>query len=243
MGESSTTLSFIKLDLGNLSSVQAAADNFLKQESQLDILMCVAGIMALPPGLTDDGYELQFGTNHLGHALLIKKILPVLEHTAKVNQGTSPRIIIFSSKAYEYASEILLEQIRTGQDSWFLGRQKRYQQSKLANVLYAHELARHYPDVTTVSLHPGSVVTGMWDSMPAAQYWLMYLITTDQRLSLEQGTFNGIWLAGAPREALVSGGFYEPVGRHVPNVHGTTKVEEWSKKLWNWTEGELERWM
>ncbi|KAJ5604096.1 Short-chain dehydrogenase/reductase SDR [Penicillium hordei] len=75
---SKTLVTFLPCDLASLASVKQAAETFLAQESRLDILMCNTGIMATPPGLTADGYEIQFGTNHLGHALLIRKLLPLL---------------------------------------------------------------------------------------------------------------------------------------------------------------------
>src|SRR5262249_20169093 len=74
---------FLKCDLADLSSLKPCAQKFLASESRLDILMCNAGIMAVPAGTTKDGYEIQFGTNHLGHAALIKLLLPTLLSTAE----------------------------------------------------------------------------------------------------------------------------------------------------------------
>src|SRR6187402_1874653 len=76
-------LTLIQMDLASLSSVQAAAKQFLTFSPRLDILMNNAGIMAVPAQLTADGYEIQFGTNHLGHALLTKLLLPTMLHTAQ----------------------------------------------------------------------------------------------------------------------------------------------------------------
>ncbi|KAK7018676.1 short-chain alcohol dehydrogenase [Paramarasmius palmivorus] len=91
-------LTFIECDLASLQSVKKAAQEFLSLSSRLDILMCNAGVMALPPGLTKDGYEIQFGTNHLGHALLIRLLLPTLLRTAET--GSDTRIINLSSQGH-----------------------------------------------------------------------------------------------------------------------------------------------
>ena len=80
--EAASITSYLELDLTSLSSVDSAAKSFADKESRLDILMNNAGIMAQPPGLTKEGYEVQFGTNHMGHALFTKRLLPILSKTA-----------------------------------------------------------------------------------------------------------------------------------------------------------------
>lgn len=76
-------LTFLSCNLTSLSHVKDATEEFqmTNQDERLDVLICEAGIMAVPPALTKDGYEIQFGTNHLGHALIIKKLLPSLLRT------------------------------------------------------------------------------------------------------------------------------------------------------------------
>ena len=70
-------ITFLELDLASLKSVQRASETFLASSDRLDLLINNAGIMAQPEGLTTDGYELQFGTNHMGHALLTKRLLSI----------------------------------------------------------------------------------------------------------------------------------------------------------------------
>ncbi|OOF94047.1 hypothetical protein ASPCADRAFT_6801 [Aspergillus carbonarius ITEM 5010] len=77
-----TNIRFLQLDLASFDSVKAAAADFLSQESRLDILINNAGIMMTPEGLTEDGYEIQFGTNVLGPALFTQLLLPTLRKTA-----------------------------------------------------------------------------------------------------------------------------------------------------------------
>ena len=81
-------ITFLSLDLSSFSSVKAAAAAFLRQETRLDILMNNAGIMMTPEGLTEDGYEVQFGTNVMGPALFTLLLLPLLQQTAKLNAQT-----------------------------------------------------------------------------------------------------------------------------------------------------------
>ncbi|KAI9045283.1 Short-chain dehydrogenase/reductase SDR [Aspergillus affinis] len=124
----STAITFISCDLTDLSSVQSAAQNFLAQESRLDILICNAGIMATPPCTSKDGYEIQFATNHLGNALLINSFLPVLRSTASAsafskttNTSIKPRIILLTSTGYllHPLSGINFDTIRTPKKTSF----------------------------------------------------------------------------------------------------------------------------
>ncbi|KAF3360644.1 Histone H2A [Verticillium dahliae VDG1] len=91
-------ISFLSLDLTSFDSIKKAAAEFLSKEDRLDILINNAGIMATPNGTTKEGYEIQFGTNHVGHALLTNLLLPTLKRTAA---ATSPprdvRIVNISS--------------------------------------------------------------------------------------------------------------------------------------------------
>ncbi|KAL9133178.1 MAG: hypothetical protein Q9175_005646 [Cornicularia normoerica] len=96
-------IAFTKVDLASLDSVKAALEQF--SSPRLDILICSAGIMATPPALTTDGYEMQFGVNYLAHALLIKLFLPTLLETAKLPHS-DVRIVILTSLGYRMAPKI-----------------------------------------------------------------------------------------------------------------------------------------
>jgi NAD(P)-dependent dehydrogenase (short-subunit alcohol dehydrogenase family) len=85
-------ISFVTCDLASLDSVQVAADKILAETPRLDLFLPNAGIMAKPAGLSTDGFEIHFATNHLGHALLTEKLLPLLEKTAMM-PGADVRII------------------------------------------------------------------------------------------------------------------------------------------------------
>lgn len=75
-------IEFLDLDLASFASVKKAADRILAENERLDLLVNNAGIMGVPPAQSTEGYEIHFGTNHMGHALLTKLLLPLLERTA-----------------------------------------------------------------------------------------------------------------------------------------------------------------
>ncbi|KAF7586438.1 hypothetical protein BBP40_008901 [Aspergillus hancockii] len=209
---SSTAVSFVECDLTSLASVQEAADDFLANESRLDVLMCNAGIMAQPPGLTKDGDEVQFGTNHLGHALLIQKLLPLLQRT--VDTGADVRIIILSADGYRLhpCEGIISDDLKTTHDFGAFGSWRQYGQSKLANILYARELSRRYAGITTVSIHPGVVNTGLVENLNRANRWFVKATTIGRMVKPEEGTYNQLWAATTGKDHLESGHFYEPMG-------------------------------
>ena len=93
---------------------------------RLDIVILNAGIMALPPGLTKDGYELQFGTNHLGHALLLKLLLPVLEKTAHGGKGDVRVVSITTGFQNAAMVKIDFDKKKTTQDEWLMGPWVRF---------------------------------------------------------------------------------------------------------------------
>ncbi|KAL4893224.1 hypothetical protein BDV59DRAFT_177763 [Aspergillus ambiguus] len=241
---SSAKLTFVKCDLASLSSVKAAADNILAKESRLDILICNAGIMATPPGMTADGYEVQFGTNHLGHALLIHKFLPLLmgvNSDGSAEERSAGRLVILSSDGYRLhpRAGINFDTLKTTQDCGFGSSWIRYGQSKLANILYARELARRYPSLMAVSIHPGVIGTGLVDSLSWAKRTFVYATTVGTMVSLEEGVKNSLWAATVDQKALVSGAFYKPVGHLWEKLGATALDDALSGKLWDWTEEAL----
>ena len=233
-------ITFIECDLASLASVEKAANKFTSETQRLDVLMCNAGIMAQPPGLTEDGYELHFGTNHLGHALLIKLLLPTMLRTAE-EPNSDVRIVILTSagfRATPMANGIVFKDLRTTQDMGAAGGWMRYGQSKLANLLYATELARRYPSITTVSIHPGVVGTGLVANLSILNKALVYVTNLGKVKTPTEGVWNQLFAATGKREELVSGQYYEPVG--VLGQHNKySNNKELAERLWEWTQEEL----
>lgn len=233
-------LTFIELDLASLASIKAAVPQF--RHDRLDIFMGNAGIMAHAPGLSKDGYEIQFATNHLGHAMLIKELLPILLQTAE-RPGSDVRIVLNTSEGWRGHPKggVRFSTLNTVQDWPALGRWVRYGQSKLANIVYARELSKRYPQITSMSVHPGVIATDLVGNLGLLDKALVYVPNVGRMLTQEEGAYNQLYIAaGARKDQLVNGGFYCPVG-----VLSDSKLDKIAKSgklatdLWEWTEKAL----
>ena len=208
-------ISFLKADLTSLDSVKAAFDQFTSD--RLDILMCNAGIMANPPALTKDGYELQFGVNYLAHALLVKLFLPLLLETAKL-PGADVRVVMLTSVAYQSAPSqgIQFDKLKTTMDGGPMAKWARYGQSKLADALLARELANRYPQIQALAIHPGFVSTGLNTNASLSSKFVVQMVRTllyrAEMIEQEEGCYNQIWAACGSKKDVINGEFYEPVG-------------------------------
>lgn len=146
-----------QLDLGSLESVKNFAENFNASHDRLDLLIANAGVM-MPPRRTEtaDGFELQLGTNHLGHFALVGRLLPPLLATP------SSRVVVVSSIAHKTGS-IDFDDLNWQSQSY--GRMKAYGQSKLANLLFTYELQRRLKQTGASTIanaaHPGWTATNL----------------------------------------------------------------------------------
>jgi NAD(P)-dependent dehydrogenase (short-subunit alcohol dehydrogenase family) len=231
--------------LTSLESVKTAVRDFLSKSPKLDVLILNAGIMSVPPAQTKDGYEIQMGTNHIGHALLTKLLLPTLEANAKTNDT---RIVVLSSGGALMARGIGYPALKTDGKSRTLlgGTQMLYVESKLANLYWAQQLAIHHPTVTSVSINPGIVDTGLVHQQSMIQKAVIKASTylhgqAGKLLTPEEGAYNTLWAATVEKGKLKNGEYYEPVGVGGKNTKFTLD-EKASKKLWDWTEEELRSW-
>jgi NAD(P)-dependent dehydrogenase (short-subunit alcohol dehydrogenase family) len=234
---------FVQLDLSSLASVKAAVRRDFKHD-RLDILMNNAGIMAQPATLSTDGYEIQFATNHLGHAMLTNCLLPTLLRTAN-EPNSDVRVIHNSSLGYAFAPSggILFSELdsKSTIKRSVLGSWVRYGHSKLANILFSHELARRYPQITSVSIHPGVVLTDLYHSQTRGNRFFIYWTCWAQGVKLiepHQGAWNQTWCAAAAKKGeLQSGKFYLPVGAEATEtLTKLGKDGKLAKELWDWTE-------
>ena len=144
-------VSVLELDLSSLASVRRATDEFLQKWPRLDVLINNAGVMATPPEMTADGFEIQFGTNHLGHFLLANLLLPALLKAAPA------RVVSLSSSGHRRSDihwDDLMYHTRP-YDKW-----EAYGQSKTANALFAVGLTQKYADqgLTANALNPAVFV-------------------------------------------------------------------------------------
>ncbi len=151
----------VALDLADLESVEAAAADVAGRTDNLDVLVNNAGVMAPPLSRTAQGFETQFGVNHLGHFALTGRLLPLL------SAAPAARVVTVSSGAH-LAGWMHWDDLNAerGYFSW-----TRYAQSKLANLLFTAELARraaaHHTDLVAVAAHPGYAATNLSHNGPA----------------------------------------------------------------------------
>lgn len=140
---SSGQILFLYLDLSDLSTIRKSANEFLSKESRLDVLWNNAGVMWPPQGsVTAQGYELQLGTNNLGHFLFTRLLYPELVKTAKASPTAAVRVVWVSSAAALRAPNPAVDFDNMDYHSDESPQQK-YARSKAGNVLHACELARH----------------------------------------------------------------------------------------------------
>lgn len=233
-------ITYLLLDLTSLESVKKASETLTSSCSRLDVLVNNAGTMACPAGQTKEGYEVQFGTNHVGHALLTKLLLPTMQKTA-MEPGADVRIVNLTSMAHELAPKggLALQDCKTdmsGHNTW-----TRYGQSKLANVHFTTELARRYPEIKSVAIHPGSVDTNLV-SGPMASYpfvkVLFPLVRPLVTASVQTGALNQIWASTSVDGDVKSGALYYPVKKLVKGSSWAQNHEQ-AKQLWEWTEKQL----
>lgn len=189
---------FVALDLASLADVRRAADEILALDVTIDVLMNNAGIAGVR-GQTVDGFELAWGTNHVGHYLFTEKLLPL------VRRAPQGRIVIVSSRGHYRAPGIDFDAVL--QPSVTVTAFPEYCVSKLANVLHAKLLARRLEGtaVTTYSLHPGGVASDIWSRRlgPFAALIKPFLITN------EQGATTQVHCASAPELARETGLYYD----------------------------------
>jgi len=146
---------FEPLDLGSLASVRGFAERFAAAESRLDLLIDNAGIMMSPRGRTADGFETQFGTNHLGHFALTGLLLPRI-------RGTPRARVVGVSSTMHWFGKIDFDDLNAERS---YDPSRAYGQSKLANLLFVRELQRRFEgariDALSVAAHPGSTRTNL----------------------------------------------------------------------------------
>ena len=214
---------FVVLNLNSLQGVRTCADQILALNIPIDILLNNAGL-AGQRGITEDGFELAFGVNHLGHFLLTQLLLD------RVLQAPASRIVNVASRAHYQTKGIDFQAVRkstpsaTGLDE--------YAVSKLANVLHAAELARRiaHTSTTVASLHPGVVATDVWRSLPSPLAW----IAKKFMISPEEGANTTLYCATAPEVASKSGSYWDNCAEKKPSR--AARDQALATELWQQSE-------
>ncbi|ORY81484.1 hypothetical protein BCR37DRAFT_336191, partial [Protomyces lactucae-debilis] len=214
------TVQWLKLDLQDLESVRSAAQSFSNKESKLDALFNNAGIMATPYQLTKDGIEEQFQTNHVGPFYLTRLLL------GKLERADDPRIVNTSSFGHRFytanaESFTSLEEVNKTCDSTWT----RYGQSKLANILFAMELAKRHPKIMSNAVHPGFIDTEL-SRGTGASYGKVFQTLFDWSIKLgasvvgvtlspPEGALTQLYVGTAKkvRTDAISGRFFVPIAK------------------------------
>ena len=213
------SLDLVQLDLASLDSVRRCADGLLAARKPFDLIIANAGVMACPKGTTADGFETQFGTNHLGHFVLVNRIASLLE--------AGSRLVNLSSAGHRYA-DVNLEDPNFEHTPYeeFIA----YGRSKTANVLFAVEFDRRHKarGVRAAAVHPGAIRTELSRHLtPQVLEKLIAEINASQPKgagpfsykSIPQGAATSVWAAGVADAEAIGGRYCEDC--HVAEVVST----------------------
>ena len=203
-----TSFELIELNLASLKSVRAAADKLVADGGLFDVIIANAGVMATPFGKTEDGFETQFGTNHLGHFVFVNRIAKLIKDGG--------RLVNLSSSGHRFSNVDLNDpNFEATPYEPFLA----YGRSKTANVLFAVEfdLRHHDRGVRATAVHPGGIITELSRHMPDGAIEAFVQQVQDQRAaageppfefkSIPQGAATSVW-AGVVAAADEVGGKY-----------------------------------
>jgi NAD(P)-dependent dehydrogenase (short-subunit alcohol dehydrogenase family) len=223
------SLALVALDLADLKSARACADELLAKREPFDVVIANAGVMATPFGHTADGFETQFGTNHLGHFVLVNRIAPLMR--------AGSRLVNLSSSGHRFANVDLEDPNfeRTPYEPFV-----SYGRSKTANILFAVAFDRRYRarGIRAAAVHPGAIQTELGRHMDHSRVQTM-IEQMNQQLAAEgkgpfqfktipQGAATSVWTGVvAPADAI--GGRYcenSHVGNIVPDDVTISPISE-----------------
>ncbi|KAM0747677.1 putative short-chain dehydrogenase [Meredithblackwellia eburnea MCA 4105] len=246
-GVPSLNTRLLNLDLSSLASAKKAGQEVLAYSEPIDVLINNAGIMACPFARTVDGYESQFGINHLGHFMFTTTLLP------KLLQSKSPRVVQVSSRGH-HRSPVLFgnTDFNGGKD---YQRHCAYGQAKSANALFALGLAQRYgkDGLLAFSLTPGRIVTPLFKHMDDEDYngWIKAGELDENRnpiagslghwKTVPEGTSTHIFAAFDPSIASRNGGYLQDCVVDASAVKDYASSKENAEKLWVMSEEMIKR--
>lgn len=225
-----------RLDLADLRSIDEAARMICETPGGIDVILNNAGVMATPQRMeTAQGFELQFGTNHVGHHMLTRLLLPCMR-----NGG---RVVTVASTAHTMG-ELEFSDLNYTPDTTSSSSDRRiytpwgaYGQSKLANVLFAKALNDRLQgtkkDITAVSLHPGVIKTNLWRYSPRLLQPLTGLFADK---TVEQGAATSVYCSMVDSDLINGGDYYSDCGATTPNKSGEDVDGKLRNQLWDETE-------
>lgn len=234
----------LQLDLASFDSVRQCAKAFNESSTRLDILMLNAGVAGVAPALTKEGYEIHFGTNCLGHALLTQLLLPKMLETRRQEPSADLRIHFTASQAFAFAPGpgLALPFMRTASPG--SGGTQRYGHSKLALLLFMRKLSQQYPSLSVTASHPGTVKTETWGKVDGSK-----TLTVLKPLSMligvtaEEGAKNQLWCVTTQQgpNGIENGKYYLPVGKESDLSKKNPGNQGQADQLWRWTNEEFKK--
>ena len=244
-------LEFIQLDLADQSTIKASADEFLKREKRLDVLVNNAGVMSPPIGSVDgQGHELMLGTNVLGPWLFTHYLLPVLKSTAVSSPPGTVRVI-WAGSTLDFAPAGGVEfDENTDEPKRFPEQSKNYTQTKAANALLASEFALRYgkDGIISVGYNPGNMKTELGRHLGRIVILLLLLLVYDPRYGAYTMLYAG-WSSDI--DPSLNGAYVWPFGRLAtlnPDLLAGMKSTEAggtgkAQKLWEYCEKECGKYL
>ncbi|KAF9647013.1 NAD(P)-binding protein [Thelephora ganbajun] len=228
---------YLHLDLASLKSIKASAEAFMSKETTLHLLFNNAGVM-LPSTQkhTEDGYDLSFGTNALGHFYFTKLLFPVLFN---VQEGRKARVINTTSWVHLWGSSLIgpgveFDTFKDGPKRRRKGEFWLYGQSKLANVIFTQELVRRYGDkVVSFAAHPGNVNT---DIVRGTWFSLQWPIVNRLVLTPAQGAITQLWAGTEKGIEEHNGAYLVPLARFSKPRSNDPVL---GRELWEWFEEQV----
>ncbi len=247
--EAEATLELMELDLASLKSVRAAAAKLIADGRLFDVIIANAGVMATPFGKTEDGFETQFGTNHLGHFVFVN-------HIAKLIKDGG-RLVNLSSSGHRFSDVDLNDpNFETTPYEPFVA----YGRSKTANILFAVEFDRRHRDrgVRATAVHPGGIATELGRHMPEGAIEAYIQQVQEQRAaageppfefkSIPEGAATSVWAGVVAGSEEIGGRYCEDcqIGELIPadqlvsainkGVRGYALDPQNAKALWKKSE-------
>lgn len=228
---------FLELDLSSLASVRKAAKDFLAKERELHILFNNAGVMNPPvEELTADGYDLQFGTNVLGHWYFTELLLPALQAGAKSAPDGYARVVYTSSSGAHLAKPINFDSFRDHPVRRKIGTFDLYFQSKLLDGVVAHESSKRYKDMNILfyAADPGALRTDLQRHATAFQQKLADYLLHDA----SYGALTQLWAGTMPETVQYNGEFLVPYARP-GRTQSAMYDPEIGKRVWAYMEDQI----
>ncbi|VUC25209.1 unnamed protein product [Clonostachys rosea] len=228
-------LLFLSLQLDDLSTIKASAEEFLSKESRLDVLWNNAGVMQPPEGSTTvQGYELQLGTNVLGHFLFVRFLTPILRQTAETAPRHTVRVVWVSSMAADFAPcpPIDFSNMDYHKDESI---SQKYGRSKAGNLIHAAEFGRLQQNtgIVSTSLNPGLLQTNLQRHFSATRATLVKMAGSPAKFGAYTELFAGLDSSITPEDLWIT-----PFGRKAEPRKDLVEPEL-GRKYWEWSEAQV----